>query len=94
MFISYSEGFDASTQLKVEKTHIDLACVVNRSRIMYNIPTIIDVLKLEKEFSFLIYDSNKVANSTLVKDRLRMIRIMCGLTEGGTSIEGVGESNP
>jgi hypothetical protein len=58
-----------------------VACVINRQRILYNISTIIDVLKIVKEYEDIIVDFNKVVQTSITQDRLRMNRVVSKVAE-------------
>ena len=54
VFVKTKEKLETSTQLKIEKKKVDVACVINRTRIIYNISTVINLLSINKEVSILL----------------------------------------
>jgi hypothetical protein len=42
---------------------------------LHNIPTIIEVLQIEREFATLLYEPWKISNTALVKDWIRTLTI-------------------
>ena len=54
IFLKTQDIYDSSTQLKISKKEMDIACIINRTRIIYNIPTIMNIMKMQKELDKLL----------------------------------------
>jgi hypothetical protein len=43
---------------------------------LHNIPTVIEILQIEREFATLLYEPMKVSNTAILKDRIRTLTIV------------------
>jgi hypothetical protein len=69
-----SAMYDSSTQLKVVRRESEVTCVLSGTRIIYNIPTIIEVLKMQEEFESLLLHRSKLGSSIFLHKKITLLK--------------------
>jgi len=80
-----TDAYDEATQLQIQKRETDVACIINRTRIIYNIPTIINIMRIWREFRDLRVDRAKIYNTLILENKLDLLKSMQSLSENGVN---------
>ena len=78
--IKNRQRFEPSTQRVVDDSEMNVTCLMNRTRITYNIETIINVIRAPKELDYLMASQQRNEQQIIKEFKVELIHALMGKT--------------
>jgi len=74
--MSSSEYFDESLEEGVEQSDLDLYCIINRSRIIVNVETVVKIVNVYVQLMSIIHKSTTNVNELQIESKQTIIKAL------------------